>query len=171
MTLKTRDLTRADDPAVLALNNAEVPRVTALDEPALERYRGVLNDRLAIGPEGDPDGFCWTVGPNADYWSTNYAWVAERHDRFVYLDRVVVAPRARGRGVARALYDEVSARAVGVAEWFVLEVNTRPRNEESLAFHARLGFVEIGRAEPYEPDPETGAVPEVAYLARPVPPS
>lgn len=164
-----RNLSPADDAAVLALNNVEVPRVTALGEGDLDRYRAVLRDALAIGPEGDPDGFCWTIGPNTPYWSANYAWVAEHYDRFVYLDRVVVAPRARGRGVARALYDAVSARAAGVADQFVLEVNTRPRNDESLAFHAKLGFAEVGRAEPYEADPETGEVPEVAYLARQIP--
>jgi predicted GNAT superfamily acetyltransferase len=168
MTLQIRDLTTADDQAVLALNNVEVPRVTALDEATMQRYRGVLRDTLAIGPAGDPDGFCWTVGPNAEYWSANYAWVAEHYDRFVYLDRVVVAPRARGQGVARALYDAVSARAAGMADHFVLEVNTRPRNEESLAFHTKLGFTEVGRAQPYGIDPETGVEPEVAYLARPV---
>lgn len=163
MSSEIRSLTEADDRAVLALNNVEVPRVTALDEAAMARYRSVLKDALAIGAEGDPDGFCWTVGPGTDYWSANYAWVGEHYERFVYLDRVVVAPRARGRGLARALYDEVTARAVGRADHFVLEVNTVPRNDESLAFHAALGFTEVGRAHPYGDDTEVG------YLARPVP--
>ncbi|NNE11269.1 MAG: GNAT family N-acetyltransferase, partial [Ilumatobacter sp.] len=30
---------------------------------------------------------------------------------------------------------------------FTLEVNLRPRNETSLAFHDRLGFVEVGQRE------------------------
>ena len=163
MSSEVRSLTEADDRAVLALNNVEVPLVTALDEASMARYRSVLKDALAIGAEGDPDGFCWTVGPGTDYWSANYAWVGEHYERFVYLDRVVVAPRARGRGLARALYDEVTARAVGHAEHFVLEVNTVPRNDESLAFHAALGFTEVGRARPYGDDTEVG------YLSRPVP--
>lgn len=163
MSLIVRSLTEADDAALLALNNVEVPRVTALDEADLLRYRPVLAHALAIGPVGDPDAFCWTVGPGSNYWSANYAWVAARYDRFIYLDRVVVSPRARGRGLARALYDEVAARSAGSADHFVLEVNTEPRNDESLAFHAALGFAEVGRACPYGDDTEVG------YLARPVP--
>ncbi|MEZ5380922.1 MAG: GNAT family N-acetyltransferase [Microthrixaceae bacterium] len=163
MSTVVRTLTEADGDAVMALNNVEVPRVTALDREKLERYQPILRDALAAGPVGDPDGFCWTVGPGTAYWSPNYSWVAGRFDRFVYLDRVVVAPRARGEGVARALYEEVARRAVGSADWFVLEVNTRPRNAESLAFHAALGFEEVARHQPY--DDET----EVAYLARPIP--
>ena len=103
------------------------------------------------------------MGPDTGYWSANYAWVGARYDRFIYLDRVVVAPRARGRGLARALYDEVTARSAASADHFVLEVNTEPRNDESLAFHAALGFAEVGRARPYGDDTE------VAYLSRPVP--
>lgn len=161
MSVVVRSLTEADDAVLLALNNAEVPRVTALDEADLARYRRVLADALAIGPEGDPDAFCWTVGPGTDYSSVNYGWVSARYERFIYLDRVVVAPRARGRGLARALYDEVAARAVGRADHFLAEVNTQPRNDESLAFHAALGFTEVGRARPYGDDIEVG------YLARP----
>lgn len=54
-------------------------------------------------------------------------------------------------------------RAAGTADHFVLEVNTVPRNDESLAFHAALGFTEVGRARPYGDDTEVG------YLSRPVP--
>ena len=36
------------------------------------------------------------------------------------------------------------------ARWFLLEVNLRPRNDGSLRFHQRLGFVEVGQQEtPY----------------------
>ena len=60
-------------------------------------------------------------------------------------------------------YDEVERRAD--AAWFTLEVNLRPRNDGSLAFHDRLGFVEVGQqetdygtlvslmAKPLSPDP------------------
>ena len=37
MSPEIRSLTEADDSAVLALNNVEVPRVTMLDEAAMAR--------------------------------------------------------------------------------------------------------------------------------------
>jgi len=33
------------------------------------------------------------------------------------------------------------------AAWFCLEVNVRPRNDASLAFHHALGFVQVGEQE------------------------
>jgi hypothetical protein len=80
----------------------------------------------------------------------NYRWFAERYDDFVYLDRVAIAPRAQRRGLGRAMYDEVARRAREVrpsATVFALEVNLRPRNDPSLAFHERLGFAEVGQQE------------------------
>jgi uncharacterized protein len=50
--------------------------------------------------------------------------------------------------VAGMLYDEVErvARETGRLE-VTCEVNVRPRNEASLAFHAARGSVEVGRQE------------------------
>jgi predicted GNAT superfamily acetyltransferase len=98
------------------------------------------------------------VGPGTQYWSANYDWVSNRFDSFIYLDRVCVAPPAQRRGIGKALYEQVEH--ANAAEWFVLEVNTRPLNQPSLDFHAALGFEEVGRAEPY------GDGHEVAYLAK-----
>jgi len=85
------------------------------------------------------------LAPGADYDSMNYAWFSAQYDDFVYLDRVAVAPGHRSAGVGSRLYDEVERRAK--AEWFTLEVNLRPRNDGSLRFHARRGFVEVGQQE------------------------
>ena len=83
--------------------------------------------------------------PRANYGSTNYALFSSRYDDFVYLDRVAVAPAYRGQNVGSRLYDEVERRTGAL--WFTLEVNLRPRNDGSLRFHARKGFVEVGQQE------------------------
>lgn len=79
-------------------------------------------------------------------------------------DRIVVAASARGRGCARRLYQDLFERA-GCAghERVVCEVNSRPPNPESDAFHTALGFVEIGSASIHE------GRKTVRYLSRPLP--
>jgi len=83
----------------------------------------------------------------ADYDSENFLWFRARYERFVYVDRVVVSPAARGRGLARLLYENLfdRAAAAGYAR-IVCEVNVDPPNPASDAFHAKLGFAEVGQA-------------------------
>ena len=102
------------------------------------------------------------MDPGLDYASENYRWFSERGDSFVYIDRVVVAEEARGTGIGRALYDAVfeRAREHGRAE-VDCEVNVRPENPQSLAFHARLGFEKLGEQE------TKGGAYRVALLAAP----
>ena len=75
-----------------------------------------------------------------------------RRDRFVYVDRIVVDDSQRGLGLAAHLYRDLfdRARAVG-HDRIVCEVNLEPPNPGSDAFHAKMGFVEVGRAK-LEPD-------------------
>jgi len=76
------------------------------------------------------------------YDSPNFLWFRARCRRFVYVDRIAVAPSARGRGLARRLYDDLFAETHRRGHAHVVcEVN--PASD---AFHAALGFVEVGRA-------------------------
>jgi ribosomal protein S18 acetylase RimI-like enzyme len=54
-----------------------------------------------------------------------------------YIHFVGVDPEARGRGVARSLYESFFA---AVAPRSVVRAVTSPRNERSIAFHRALGF-------------------------------
>jgi predicted GNAT superfamily acetyltransferase len=87
------------------------------------------------------------LGPGADYGSVNYRWFSERYESFAYLDRVAIDAAHQSRGLGAALYGEVERRLAGSVPWFVLEVNLRPRNDGSLRFHSRQGFVEVGQQD------------------------
>ncbi|MDD5263777.1 MAG: GNAT family N-acetyltransferase [Candidatus Bipolaricaulis sp.] len=63
-----------------------------------------------------------------------------RYKRFLYLDRMVVAPSFRGCGVGGAFH----AAAAGL-DWLVGEIDLDPPNPVSLAYHERLGFVDVGQ--------------------------
>jgi uncharacterized protein len=142
-----RDATVADHPAVLAMNNAAPPHVNALDDEQFawlaERaaYFRVLEDAGGIV------GFVLCVPSGLDYWSDNYKWFSERYGDFLYLDRVVVAERARRGGVGRALYEDLQATVEGRWLRITLEVNLRPPNPTSVAFHEKMGYRGIGVRE------------------------
>lgn len=80
---------------------------------------------------------------------------------FIYVDRVVVAPAARGRGYAGLLYDDLFDRAGRAGHDIVVcEVNRDPPNRASDAFHAAQGFAEVGQATIHQ------GSKTVRYLAR-----
>jgi predicted GNAT superfamily acetyltransferase len=130
--------------ALLALNNAHAQELSWL---APERLAHLVGQAFLARRIGELDAFALALDQDADYDSPNFQWFRARFSRFVYVDRVVVAASARGRGYARKLYGDLfrHSRLAG-HERVVCEVNTRPPNPQSDAFHAALGFIEIGRA-------------------------
>jgi hypothetical protein len=134
----------ADEPAVLQLNNAHAAELSWL-EP--ERLSYLLGQAFHARKIGALEAFLLTFDQDAGYDSPNFLWFHERYPRFIYVDRVVVAPFARGRGHARRLYEDLFARAAAAGHGLVTcEVNAEPPNPASDAFHGGLGFREVGEA-------------------------
>ncbi|TMA23491.1 MAG: GNAT family N-acetyltransferase, partial [Deltaproteobacteria bacterium] len=101
-----------DLPALLALNNAHAIELSLVDEEKLRRLLGVAALATAIGPRARPDAFLLAFDHDAPPQGPNHAWFLARHPRFLYVDRVCVDPRARRRGLARALYEHAVAEAI-----------------------------------------------------------
>ena len=104
---------------------------------------------------------------------------------FLYVDRLVVAEPYRGRGIGKAMYAQVTQMMSSAAflerhdaehndEFVVLpasiasavdlccEVNIHPPNPESMAFHIKCGFGQVGEQE------TEGGKKRVALLVAPV---
>jgi predicted GNAT superfamily acetyltransferase len=151
---------RDHQPAVLALNNQHAVELSWLEPGQLEH---LLRQAFHARRIGEVDAFLLAMDERADYDSPNYRWFRQRYQRFVYIDRIVVAPMGRGRGYARQLYGDVFRQAAEAGyECVVCEVNSEPPNPASDAFHAALGFVEVGAATIH------GGSKRVRYLSRSV---
>jgi predicted GNAT superfamily acetyltransferase len=153
--LVIRSVSAGDLPALLALNNAHAVELSELTADALTALVTVsAHARVLDGC----DGFLLALSEQTPVQGPNHAWFLARYAAFLYIDRVVVAPVARGRGHARALYADLAAFAAGRP--LCCEVNVNPPNPAGLAFHERLGFVACGEAD----DPRNGK--RVRYLVR-----
>jgi hypothetical protein len=129
---------------LLALNNRSAAETSLLDTAGLEHM--VAEAFVALHVPG-AQALLVAFDEQADYDSPNFRWFKDRHERFVYIDRIIVDERARGQGLARALYGQLFDLARGAGHTIVgCEVNAMPPNPGSDAFHASLGFVEAGRA-------------------------
>jgi uncharacterized protein len=146
-----RDLTTADRAAVLEINDSHVPALTALDTETFDFLLAKSVLALAvIGEASQVIGFCFVLEARTSYDSVNHRWFVDRYRDFAYLDRVAFAKSVCRQGLGTELYTEVERRLALIPTTpsvLALEVNLRPRNEGSLAFHERLGFVEVGQLE------------------------
>ncbi|TPL08583.1 GNAT family N-acetyltransferase [Mesorhizobium sp. B2-4-11] len=135
---------QSDEAAILALNNEHAAELSWL-EP--ERLSFLLGEAFYARRIGALEAFIMTFDQGARYDSPNFLWFRERYERFDYVDRVVVAAQARGRGHARLLYQDLFEHATRAGHALVTcEVNADPPNPASDAFHAALGFTEVGDA-------------------------
>ncbi|HEY1432783.1 MAG TPA: GNAT family N-acetyltransferase [Stellaceae bacterium] len=148
--------------AILALNNEHAVELSWLDA---DRLTSLMKQAFYARSIGDADAFMLAFDQRAAYDSPNYLWFRRHYPRFVYVDRIVVAPPLRGRGYARLLYADLFDQARQVNhDIIVCEVNSNPPNPASDALHASLGFREVGQATIHQ------GSKTVRYLARAINP-
>lgn len=145
-------------PALLALNNAHATELSPHDAGS---FAALLQAASFVLVAEGAAALLVAMDQDAWYDSHNFRWFKDRYERFMYIDRVVVAPEARGCGAGRALYGALTAHAAARGHVpLCCEVNVAPPNPASACFHAALGFAEVGRA--VLPNRNK----EVAYLVR-----
>jgi uncharacterized protein len=133
-----------DIAAILALNNDSAVETSALDIASLRR---LIVSSFYVRLSGQVDAFCIALDQDAHYENVNFDWFRRRYRRFVYIDRVVVAAHARGKGLARKMYRDLKLASRNAGHCVLCcEVNVDPPNPASDRFHAAFGFAEVGSA-------------------------
>lgn len=134
-----------DEDALVALNNAHREELSELTPEELHQ---LIKDAWRVRVIGDGLALIVAFDQEIARDSENYQWFAERFRRFVYIDRVVVAPSARRRGLGRRLYEDVIQAARDADHTVVCaEVNVDPPNAASHRLHESTGFTAVGDAE------------------------
>jgi predicted GNAT superfamily acetyltransferase len=138
-------MTSADEPAVLALNAAAVEQTDLLGPDRLDWFRLIAAHAAVVEIEGEIAAFVLTFAPGSAHDSLDFQWFVSTYaDRFLHLDRIVVAEAHRRQGVATSVYRAVE-RAAKPFDRLVCRVQSDPPDHASLAFHAARGFVEVGK--------------------------
>jgi predicted GNAT superfamily acetyltransferase len=153
--VKLRPLSTVDEPAVLALNAAE-SQLDPLGPDRLDWLRLIAAHAAVVDLDGQVAGFVLTFAPGSAYDGLDFQWFAETYaDRYLYLDRLVIAPQHRRQGIATAVYRAVE-RSAKPFDRLVCRVQSDPPDIPSLALHAARGFVEVGKLQ--RPDGTTSAM-------------
>jgi predicted GNAT superfamily acetyltransferase len=146
MVIEVRDL--HDDTSVrgrlLDLNNASARETSLLTREKLDRMIAAARVATFIAPSA---AFLLAFEQGDVYDGGHFLWFRNRLDRFLYVDRIVIAQQHRRRGLGRLLYSDLFRRARQLGHTrIVCEVNSHPPNPTSEAFHSAQGFAEIATA-------------------------
>jgi len=141
--ISIRALTARDSPQVLRINVSSRPGVAPLNDEELARLLALPNEHLVATEDNDSVlGYVLAFHWEAPYDGKEFLLLRSAiSEPFIYIDQVAVAAGHTGRGLGRALYEELE-RIAGQRGIRVLccEVNTKPSNPDSLTFHKKLGF-------------------------------
>ncbi|MCS5629198.1 MAG: GNAT family N-acetyltransferase [Pirellulaceae bacterium] len=147
-------------PRILELNKAAVPAVNLLNTQESRNLFSQAEYFQCLWLDQEVIGFVIALVPGATYESPNYSWFESQYDQFLYVDRIVIDPSYQGNGFGHMLYDKLKKFA-GQKQIprITCEVNLRPKNENSLRFHQRYGFRQVGVQE------TEGGTKQVSLLA------
>jgi len=152
----TSDILGSSEPTIRPLADADIEAVTQLNNDAYPAVPMATPDEMAglvdafdwcMVAEHDSEvvGFVMAVEPGKNYDSENYRFFESRGFPHFYIDRVVLGEGARGKGLGKRLYGELFAEAKKRGyKRITCEVNLKPENPVSLAFHSTMGFVGVG---------------------------
>lgn len=157
VAINLRAYEATDLDSVLHMNEESVHFLAPMDADRLQQMQ-LWGAQVRIAEyDGSIAGFLITFADGSDYDSVNYRWFAGHLKRFVYIDRIVIDQSFRGQGVGQQIYQllkndgsaainnngEKSSDAGAAELWLAAEIDIKPRNDYSLNFHQKQGFVEV----------------------------
>ena len=130
---------------LLNLNQENVPEVGSL--PSINALKNLIQLsalNFYVLNEEEIIGFVTCFREGSKYHSLNYKFFCNSEKRFLYIDRIIIKDGYRRKGAGTILYDHLSSIAKKEGLPLCCEVNTVPKNQISLNFHSKNGFVEVG---------------------------
>jgi uncharacterized protein len=146
MTVEIKDL-RADlsvRDGLLRVNNLSDQETSTLTRERFDRMISLARVATFVEPSA---AFLLAFAEDDEFDGGHFLWFRSRLDKFLYIDRIVVAADRRRLGLGSLLYADLFKRAEELGHKSVVcEVNLQPPNPVSDRFHAAQGFEEVGRA-------------------------
>ena len=137
--LQTKDIS-----SILLINQEGLPGTGEISEEEIADLLTLTELALGAYVENELVGFVLCLPPKTRYGSLNYAWFNQRYEEFLYVDRIAVSEKHRNCMIGSQLYKEVIAHAKQKNCPIAAEVSLKPPNIDSMRFHERHGFNEIG---------------------------
>tara|TARA_B100001778_G_C18316872_1_gene506881 strand:- start:197 stop:688 length:492 start_codon:yes stop_codon:yes gene_type:complete len=139
------DCGASDKNFILNLNKKNLPAVSVLDDDLFNMFLKYSEYFKIIKIEDTPVGFLIALLPGNPYESINYKWFENRYKSFIYVDRIVISSDHQDKGIGSFFYDHIKLSFHDRLNSMVCEVNLIPKNAQSINFHKKYGFTEVGQ--------------------------
>jgi predicted GNAT superfamily acetyltransferase len=146
-------MTAADIGAVLALNATAEGVVEPLSADRLDWLRLIAAHAVVVDLDDTPAGFVLTFTPGSAYDGLAFeAFTRTYADRFLLVERIVIAAEHRRTGIASQVYRAIER----AAQPFDRAVAAARVDTPAHAFHTARGYEEVGKQ--HLPDGTTTAL-------------
>ena len=139
------DSSVSDKDFILNLNKQNLPAVSPLYDDSFNMFLKYSEYFKTIKIEDTPVGFLIALLPGHPYKSVNYKWFENRYKSFIYVDRIVISSDHQDKGIGSFFYDHIKLSFHDRFNLMVCEVNLIPKNTQSINFHKKYGFAEVGQ--------------------------
>ncbi len=141
-----RNALPTDFPCITALNLEFERFLSPMDTQRLALLHSLAAYHRVIESQGKVVAFLMAFREQSSYDSSNYHWFSQRYDRLMYIDRVVIAADQQGQRLGQRLYTDLfEYSAASVVPFIACEFDSDPPNLASERFHAKMGFVSVGK--------------------------
>ena len=145
MNYKIEPVLQSDLDFILSLNQKSIPAVSSSNIEQLAYFLNISPYFKSIKIRDQIAGFLVGLMPGENYSSENYIWVNKNQHSFIYVDRIIIKEEFRNMGIGSFFYDHLVKNFSKKIKSIICEVNVRPMNTQSMNFHLKYGFSEIGR--------------------------
>ncbi len=132
---------------VLSLNQESLSAVSHSDLKKMNYFLEISSYFKIFRIDDKAVGFLIGLKPGRDYKSENYIWINKRYNSFIYVDRVIIDSKYRNSGLGFYFYNHLVKSFRKEVKNILCEVNIKPYNEQSINFHKKYGFKEIGEQQ------------------------
>ena len=147
MNYKIEQATKDDLKSILFLNQYSIPAVSSSNLEIMKHFLIICDYFKVCKINGEIIGFLNALLPSKDYKSEHYKWFNDRYESFIYVDRIILNKSYQNQGYGTVYYDDLKKLIENKLLDIACEINTKPYNKQSIRFHKKYGFKEVGKKD------------------------
>ena len=147
MNYKIEQATKDDLKSILFLNQDSIPAVSSSNLEMMKHFLIICDYFKVCKINGEIIGFLNALLPSKEYKSEHYQWFNDKYDSFIYVDRIIFNKSYQNQGYGTVFYDDLINSIKNKSLDIACEINTKPYNKQSIRFHKKYGFKEVGRKD------------------------